>query len=192
MTTYPKTVSLGDRYAEITVVIVTVIALLAGWYYKTSVETRSVAFESGFISASLPAGWLKSETQGGDLVTVKDFTSSGFPTTFSIRQSQVSKDVTYNLFASAETRTLSQDLIAFRVLSQQKVIVNGAEAFEIKYVFVDSDPNAARQDLPAIVKGLEYIFIKDGQAVVVTYQADQADYEAGLGLFRRFLSSVKY
>ena len=34
-------VSLGDRYAEITVVILTVIALIAGWFYKSSVENSS-------------------------------------------------------------------------------------------------------------------------------------------------------
>jgi hypothetical protein len=184
--------SLGDRYAEITVVAVTVIALLIGWFYKSGVESRSVAFESGGVSAALPSAWIKSESQGNDLVTVTDQSSSGFPTTYSLRKSKVSNDVTYSLFASAETRSLSQDLIAFRVLSQQKVIVNGVNGFEIKYVFVESDPNAARQTLPAIVLGLEYIFLKDGQAVVVNYRADQAEYEAGLGLFHRFLSSVKY
>ena len=61
-----KNLSLGDRFAEITVVVVTVIALLAGWMIKSSVENRSVPFNSGAVSAALPAGWLQSEGMDGD------------------------------------------------------------------------------------------------------------------------------
>ena len=63
-----KNLSLGDRFAEITVVVVTIIALLAGWMFKSSVENRSVPFTSGAVSAALPSGWLQSEGMDGDLV----------------------------------------------------------------------------------------------------------------------------
>jgi hypothetical protein len=187
-----KNPSLGDRFAEITVVVVTVIALLVGWMFKSSVENRSVPFTSGAVSAALPTGWLESEGKDGDLVRVTDMSSSGFATTYKVKYAEVSKDVTYDQFASAETRGLGQNLIAFRVLNQQQVTVNGKEAFEISYVFVESNPNAARQELPVVVRGLEYIFIKDGKAVTVTYWASQSEYDAGLNLFKRFLTSVKY
>jgi hypothetical protein len=187
-----KNISLGDRYAEITVVALTAIALLVGWMFKSSVESRSVPFTSGAVSAVLPAGWLQSEGKDGDLVRVTDRTSSGFATTYKIRYAEVSKDVTYDQFASADTRSLGQNLIAFRVLSQQQATVNGQDAFELKYVFVESDPNAARQELPVVVQGLEYIFIKDGKAVAITYWASQAEYDAGLNLFQGFLTSIKY
>jgi len=187
-----KTVSLGDRYAEITVFAITVIALVIGWFYKASVENRSVPFTSGSVSVALPVGWLKSEGKDGDLVRVTDMNSSGFATTYKVRYAKVAKDAAYDQFASADTRSLSQNLIAFRVLSQQLVKVNGQDAFEIKYAFVESNPNAARQDLPVVVRGLEYIFIKDGKAVTVTYWASESEYDAGVNLFQRFLTSVAY
>ncbi len=187
-----KTVSLGDRYAEIAVLALTIIALFIGWMYKSSVENRSVPFTSGSVSAALPAGWLQSEGKDGDLVRVTDMTSSGFATTYKVRYAEVSKDVTYDQFASADIRSLGQNLTAFRVLSQQQVTVNGKEAFEVKYAFVESNPNAARQELPVVVRGLEYVFIKDGKAVTVTYWASQSEYESDLNLFTRFLTSVKY
>lgn len=192
MATNKNTISLGDRYAEISVFAVTVIALLAGWFYKTGVENRSVAFELGNVSAALPMGWLRSEGEGANVVSVTDQTSAGFPTTYLLKHSEVTDDVTYALFAAAETRSLGEDLIAFRVLSQQQVLVNGRGAFEIKYVFVESDPNVTRQEWPAVVQGVEYIFLNAGQAVVVTYEAEKTEYEPGLAHFRRFLSSVKY
>jgi hypothetical protein len=187
-----KPVSLGDRYAEIAVFAVTIIALLIGWMYKSSVENRSVPFEAKGVSAALPAGWMQATGKDGDLVRVTDMNSGEFSTTYKVRYAEVSKDVTHDQFASADVRTLAQDLIAFRVLSQQRVTVNGREAFEIQYVFVESNPNVVRQDLPVVVRGLEYIFIKDGKAVTVTYWASQAEYDASLGLFQRFLTSIKY
>jgi hypothetical protein len=187
-----KTLSLGDRYAEITVFAVTVIALLIGWMYKSGVENRSVPFEAKGVSAALPAGWMQSEGKDGDLVRVTDMNSGEFSTTYKIRYAEVPKDAAYDQFASAETRGLGQKLIAFRVLSQQQVMVNGAEAFEIKYAFVDSHPNASRQELPVVVLAVEYIFLKDGKAVTATYWASQSEYDAGLNLFQRFLTSIKY
>ena len=49
-----RNISLGDRYAEISVVVVTVIALLVGWFYKSGVENRSISFNSGGITAAVP------------------------------------------------------------------------------------------------------------------------------------------
>ena len=55
-----KKISLGDRYAEITVIIVTIIALLAGWCYKSSVENSSIPFNVEGITAHARKGWLQS------------------------------------------------------------------------------------------------------------------------------------
>ncbi len=190
MTTHQKTVSLGDRYAETTVVIVTVIALLAGWFYKSSVENRSVAFESDGVSAALPAGWLRSEAEG-DLIRTTDRTSAGFPTTYAISKLAVAADITPARAASFQTHDRSQQLTGFRVLNQQTVLVNGQEAYQVSYVFVESDPNLTQADIPSVVLGMDYTLVTDGQAITVSYWADEHEFEPGLNLFNRFLSSVK-
>ena len=43
--------SLGDRYAEISVILVTLLALALGWALKSAVEARSVPFEAAGIRA---------------------------------------------------------------------------------------------------------------------------------------------
>jgi len=191
LTTNLNRPSLGDRYAEITVVAVTVIALLAGWFYKSSVESRSVAFESDGVSAAVPDGWLQSQGEGS-LIRAADRTSAGFPTTYAISKLAVAADVTAAQAASFQTLDRSQQLTGFRVLNQQTVLVNGQEAYQVSYVFVESDPNLTSADIPSVVLGMDYTFVKDGQAITVSYWADEHEFEPGLNLFNRFLSSVKF
>jgi hypothetical protein len=183
--------SLGDRYAEISVVVVTIIALLAGWFYKSSVENRSVAFKSEGVSAAVPDGWIQSQAEG-NLIRATDRTSTGFPTSYAISKLAVAPDVTTAQAASFRTLDRSQQLIGFRVLNQQSVLVNGQEAYEVSYVFVESDPNITRADIPSVVRGLDYTFVKDGQAITVSFWADEHEFEPGMNLFNRFLSSVKF
>ena len=191
MSTNTNKPSLGDRYAEIAVVVVTVIALLAGWFYKSSVESRSVTFESDGVSAAVPDGWLQSQAEG-NLIRATDRTSAGFATTYAISKLAIAADVTPAQAASFQTLDRSQQLTGFRVLNQETVLVNGQEAYQVSYVFVESDPDLTHADIPSVVRGVDYTCVKDGQAITVSYWADDQEFEAGLNLFNRFLSSVKF
>ncbi len=85
-----------------------------------------------------------------------------------------------------------QDLAAFRVLNQQAVTVDGREAYQVEYAYVESDPNVARADLPVVVRGLDTIFIDGEKAIIASYRASEAGYEGGLAAFYRFLHSIKF
>ncbi|HJR78473.1 MAG TPA: hypothetical protein VJ821_00285 [Anaerolineales bacterium] len=191
MTTAQKTVSLGDRYAETAVVIVTLLALLAGWLYKSSVENRSLTFESDGIIAEVPKGWFQSQSES-TVIQVTDPTSAGFATMYAISRQTVANDVSPAQAASFQNLDLGQQLTDFRVLDQQPVLVNGQEAYQVSYVFVESDPNLARDDIPSVVLGRDYTFVRNGQAITVSYRADEHEFEPGLNRFYRFLSSVQY
>ncbi len=57
----PKFVPPGDRFAELSVIVLTLVALALGWLLKSSVENRSLAFNNGGITAQTrPVGLLKS------------------------------------------------------------------------------------------------------------------------------------
>ena len=187
-----KNPSLGDRFAEITVVIVTVIALLAGWFYKTSVENRSVGFEGSGISAQTPAGWLQAETQGDEVLHAFDISSDGFNTTYIVRKFPVAPDTTVGQLPSLLTLERGQQLTAYRVLDQQSVSENGRDAYGISYVFVESNPDLTHAQLPMVVRGVDYIFLNGDQAIVVTYWAGEANFDLDLGRFQLFLQSLKF
>ncbi len=184
--------SLGDRYADIAVIVITLLALLAGWSYMGSVESRTLPFEGGGIRAAVPAGWIQSEPGGEILVQVRERASSGFQTEYTIAQQPLTVVGGINDVVSMLTIQYGQALTAFRVLNQQAVTVGGREAYEIEYAYVESDPNVSHADLPVVVRALDYIFLNGEKAVIVTYRASDAEYQGGLSAFLRFIHSIQY
>lgn len=185
--------SLGDRFAEITVILVTVIALTAGWFYKLSVENASVPFEAEGITAEAPKGWLQSEPADGELLRTVDINSSGFGATYVVRQVVITSEATASEVASLVTLEHAQNLLAFRILDQQEVIdINGRNAFMIDYVFVESNPDVTHAAIPSVVRGTDFVYLNGNRAVVVSFQADEKNYDRDLGRFHRFLASIKF
>lgn len=184
--------SLGDRYAEIAVIIVTLVAVLAGWLYMGSVERRSLPFEAEGIRASLPAGWILAEPGGAILAQARQRAAAGFQTEYTIAQKPMPAESNLSEVVSLLTLDYGQSLTAFRVLSQQAATVGGREAYELKYAYVEADPNISHADLPVVVRGVDYIFLNGGRAIIVTYRASEADYEGGLAAFLRFLHSIQF
>lgn len=187
-----KTVSLGDRYAEITVIVVTLIALIAGWFYKSSVENSSIPFNVEGITAQVPQGWLQSEPSGDELLRTTDRSSSGFSTTYILRKIPLAPATTAAQAANLLTLERGQELLAFRVLEQREVTIFNKTAYELSYVFVESNPNLTHKNIPSVVRGTDYIFVNDSFAVVVSFWADEKNYDIDLNRFHRFLESINY
>ncbi|MFH2038467.1 MAG: hypothetical protein ABIJ65_03430 [Chloroflexota bacterium] len=187
-----NTLSLGDRFSDWVVVAITLVALLAGWFFKSSVENRSVLFQSSAIQAQIPQGWHTSVPQGDDVLQVNDPLSTGFGTTYSVKVIPIEAGSAVGQAASLLTLQRGQLLTAYRVLEQKKVTVYGKPAYELSYVFVETDPNLTHGDLPNIVLGLDYIYLSGDHAVVVTYWADKQNFEYDLGRFQLFLKSLEF
>jgi len=187
-----KTVSLGDRYAEITVFVITIVALFAGWFYKSSVENRSIPFEAKGISAQAPKGWLQAKVEGDEILHTTDFSTSGFGTTYVLRSIPVAADASASQVASMLILEHSQNFTAFRVLEQREVKIYGRNAYEVSYVFVEADPDIAKNQLPSVVRGMDYIFINDKSSITASFWADEKNYDLDLGRFQRFVQSIKY
>jgi len=187
-----KKVSLGDRYAEIAVILITVIALIAGWFYKSSVENSSVPFNVESISAQAPKGWLQSGPSGDELLRTTDRSSSGFNTTYILRDMPLAAGATASQVANLLTLSHGQDLLAFRLLDQRDVTVYGKAAYELSYVYVESNPNLTHKNIPSVVRGMDYIFMNGNSAVVGSFWADEKNYDLDLGRFHLFLQSITY
>lgn len=191
-TSTSKQFSLGDRFSGLFVIIITIIALLAGWFYKSSVENRSTAFESTGFSAQTPQGWLKVDPQGNEILHVTDLTSSGFGTTYIVENILIEANSTLEQTANLLMLERGQNLTAYRVLEQKQVIVSGKPAYEISYVFVESNSNLTHNVYPNIVRGVDTIFLNGDHAFVATFWADKQSYEDDLGRFQQFLKSLKF
>jgi hypothetical protein len=187
-----NTLSLGDRFSEWAVIAILVIALLAGWFFKSSVENLSVPVEVSGISAQTPKGWLNVNTQGNEILHVTDPASSGFGTTYVVENIPIEPNSLIGQTVSLLTLERGQALTAYRLLDQKQVTVFGRPAYELSYVFVESNPNMTHNELPNIVRGMDYIFLNGDHAVVATYWADEQAFEVDLGRFQLFLKSLKF
>ena len=187
-----KTTSTTTRLADWAVIILTLAALVAGWFIKSGVENRSVAFSGAGISAQIPVGWLTTGAQGNEVLHASDPLASGFGTTYSLENIPIAADATSDQVASMLTLERGQALSDFRVLGQQQVTVFGRAAFEISYVYVESNPNLTHNAIPHVVLGSDYIFLNGNHAIVASYRADEKDYSSNLGRFQRFLGSLKF
>jgi hypothetical protein len=187
-----KKISLGDRYAEATVIFITIIALIVGWFYKSSVENSSIPFNVDGITAQAPKGWLQSEPSGDELLRTTDRTSSGFSTTYVLRKIPLAADTTPSQVSNILTLGYGQDLMAFRVLDQREVTTFNKNAYELSYVFVESNPNLTHKNIPSVVRGTDYIFVNGSYAVVVSFWADDKNYDRDLNRFHLFLKSISY
>ena len=185
--------SLGDRFAEITVVLVTLVALTAGWFFKSSVENAAVPFEAEGITAKAPKGWLQAGAEGDILLRTVDINSNGFGATYIVRQIAITSDATASEVASLLTLEHAQNLTAFRMLDQQEAKdINGRDAYMINYVFVESNPDVTHADIPSVVRGKDLVYLNGDRAIVVSFQADENNYDLDLGRFYIFLESIQF
>lgn len=195
MTTKSKTANVswsGDRLSVLSVILLALVALVAGWFLKAGVENRSQAFTTGSISANIPTGWLELTPAGNEVLHLTDRTPGGYGTTYLIETKAVPTDADPGQVAGLLTLERGTNLTAYRVLNQQGVLIQGQEAIEIDYVYVESAANLSHAVVPAVVRGVDYIFVKNGQAVIVGYRADQSNFDTDLGRFYRFLVSVRF
>jgi len=182
----------AEKVSDWVVVALTLVAVFAGWMLKTSVENRSVPFNNSGVSAQTPQGWLIASSKGNEILHVTDPFSNGFGTTFILENIPVTTEASTGQLVSLLTLQRGQDLTAYRILEQKQVKVFGSPAYEIDYVFVETNPNLIHNELPNVVRGLDYIYLDNGHAIVATYWADEKSFEPDLGRFQQFLKSLKF
>jgi hypothetical protein len=135
---------------------------------------------------------LQSEPIGDVLLRTTDINSNGFGATYTIRKIAITQDATASEIASRVTLENAQSLIAFRILDQREVTVYGRDAFEVSYVFVESNPDLTHTEIPSVVRGTDYVFLNGDHAVVVSFQADEKNYDLDLNRFHLFLQSLTF
>jgi hypothetical protein len=187
-----KKPSLGDRDTDCAVIVVTLVAVLLGWLLMSSVQSRSVPFDNGGVKGQMPAGWVTDLAEAGVVLHTTSLGGSGFGTTYQLEVVPVAGDTSPANVASLYSLNRAKDLTSVRILDQQDVTVNGQNGYKVTYAFVDADSDLTRANVPVVVRGADYFFVAGDHAVVATYRANEDNYEADFGRFRRFLESLNY
>ncbi len=196
VTAKPQTRLRGEGLTEWLVIGLVILALIAGWVLKVSIQGQTATFASEALSVRYPVDWLLGKDEEA-LFTVRDPDSpSTFNTVFSARvepmgeveeQEYVFKvegvdasvkplgQVTgLNAAANRLVMRRNRELKEYNVLAVRATTLMGQEALAIEYAYVDSPRAgwATSASLPVVVQALDTVTVKGDQVYVFTYAAD--------------------
>ena len=168
---------------------ITILALLFGMDLKNMVENQTHSLAYAGLSAQIPAGWIVQKGIAGEQTvfvardpfgTNLSYTASLVPSSADIKLSDLA--FTFNL-------QLGQQVTLFRTLDQSTVKVNGNDVLRVHYAYVDPK---SQTDLPVVVEGVEYIFLSQPKALIVSMEDETSQFTNDLPSFMRFLGTVHY
>jgi hypothetical protein len=205
----------GEGLTEWLVIGLVVLALIAGWVLKASIQGQTATFASETLSVRYPVNWLLGKDKEA-LFTVTDPDAfSTFKTTFSARieplgeveeQEYVFKvegvDASVkplgeatglNAAANRLVVRRSKDLKEYNVLSARATTLMGQEALAVEYAYVDSPRAgwATAPSLPVVVRAVDTVTVKGDQVYVFTYAADAHIFAQEKGTLATILESVR-
>jgi hypothetical protein len=205
----------GEGLTEWLVIGLVILALIAGWVLKVSIQGQTATFASETLSVRYPVDWLLGKDEQA-LFTVRDPDSpSTFNTVFSARveplgeveeQEYVFKvegvdasvkplgQVTgLNVTANRLVMRRNKELKEYNVLSARATTLMGQEALAIEYAYVDSPRAgwATSASLPVVVEAVDTITVKGDQVYVFTYAADANIFAQEKDTLSAILESVR-
>jgi hypothetical protein len=204
----------GEGLTEWFVIGLVILALIAGWVLKVSIQGQTATFVSETLSARYPVDWLLGKDEEA-LFTVKDPDSpSTFNTIFSahVEPLEETEEEEYvfkvegvdasvmplgqvtglNAAANRIVMSKNKDLKEYNVLSTTPTTLSGQDAIAIEYAYVDSPRAgwATAPSLPVVVQAVDTVTVKGDQVYVFTYAADANIFAQEKGTLAAILESV--
>lgn len=172
-----------DRTSVWLVVAVTLLALLAGWGLRTSVENRARVVEQAGVSAAVPADWIVQE--GFDELRLVAWNSQLPEERYSV--AVLSDAGALSDAAAGRSAQRSQLLGTYRLLEEGPVVVGGREGYRVVFAYVPT----GRPGLPVVVQGVDHYFEEAGAVTVVSMESPEDRFDRSLPRFLRFLATVE-
>lgn len=174
------------------VIIFVLACLLVGWLVKEGIESRTVDFTdtNADISLKYPAGWLP-RPDANSIFSVFDPQSQSFYNT------GIKLTVTMG-YADSEERMV--DFIEhlrsqrescyslYHTISVSPFEIDTLKTTRLDYVYVTFLPEMITPD---IVRAFDIIIPKDNLVYILTFSADESEYERNLSEFDAIASSIR-
>jgi hypothetical protein len=167
----------------------TVLALLLGLVIKSVAENQTRPLQHAGVTAQTPAGWIVQnglESEQTVFTTHDPFNSSQI---YSVDLIPTSAEMTISDLAFTFNLQRGQKTTLFRTLDQSTVKINGKDVLRIHYSFVDPKN---QETLPVVMEGVEYIFLSQPKALIVSMEDETSNFKGALPSFMKFLGTVAY
>lgn len=145
------------------------------------------------IRAFYPRNWLI-DTSGDYIFRVQDASRVGFKTTIQVAVQAISNNTSTRNIVDALTLNRSQLLAAYRALPANNayILPDGTPATSVSYTYASIYANPFLDTIPVVVRGIDILSIKRGQAVIITFLSDSNTYENDYRIFERFLNTIEF
>jgi hypothetical protein len=172
-----------ERLSVLSVIGITLLALMIGWGCKTSLENRRQLIERSNVMAAVPDGWLVQDGVGDLIFTTRDPLMPGLRYSVSLVSAA---ERTLADVASARNRSRGQLLNNYQVIEETPTARKGEEGYKVTFVYIASKPGGE----PSIVKGVDYFFKERQQVLVISLESHKENFDAALPQFEQFSDSV--
>ncbi len=179
--------TVGDRQSNYAVLGTFAVFLLVGALVANNALNRLVAFNVAGFQGSVPAGFGEA-TADGDAYRVIDTLGSGAE--FAIQTPTIEPNWDAADVATALAGERGTDYDLYKILSSGQTTVSGKAAFTQQFAYVDN--NGLTGAAPEVLEGIDYIFVANGRAVVVTLLTTPDDLAEVEPQFARFLNSLQF
>lgn len=176
-----------NRQTNYAVLVVALLVLSAGVLVWNGALNGTAAFSKEGISGAYPAYYTPASA-ADSVLRVQDVLGTG--AAFSVRVTPLADGQGADVAASGLAGERSTDYEAYKVVSRRTATVRGNEALVQRFAYVDAGGLSTAS--PKLVEGQDYIFIRDGRAIVVTMQTSADDLAAVEPLFQRFVKSLSF
>ncbi len=183
-----------QRWSHYLAIIFSVVGVVIGINLRDAALTATSLYVNSQvgISAQYPVNWLIDEA-GSYVFRVRDVARAGFNTTIQVATRPVSPATSTRNVLDDLNLNRAQTLAAYEVLAEESfTLPNEVAATAMTYTFVDTQDNPFLQGIPVVVQGLDILTLRGGQALIITFLADAADFEALMPVFEQFISNLEF
>ncbi|MDP9350084.1 MAG: hypothetical protein M3P51_00845 [Chloroflexota bacterium] len=186
-----------DTISLLSVIGLTLLALLAGLLLREAVEARTRSYSApGGVAVQYPDSWRLDATQAENgTVRVLDPTAPGAPTELALSSvavdPQANAEAVLGSVASNLTIDRGRTMEAFKQLDiRSGEPLGGQPTLRNRYVFVNTTGGVFADNMPHVMLGEDRLVRKGGKVYIFSMHAAEENYERTRDQFDRFVQSA--
>ena len=174
------------------VIIFVLACLFIGWLVKEGIESRTVDFvdTNANISLEYPAGWLPMP-DANSIFSVFDPQSQSFYNTgikFTVIMGYADSEERMVDFIEHLRTQRESSYSLYHTISVSPYEIHTLKTTRLDYIYVTFLPEMI---VPDVVRAFDIIIPKDNLVYILTFSADESEYERNLSEFNAIASSIR-
>lgn len=186
--------TLRQRWANVFTILIAIVLLLFGLNQRNNILNATTIFDSvqDGIRAEYPQNWLL-DTSGNYIFRIRDMSQTGYKTSIQVAVLPIGPDAQERNVAETLAFQRLSILTAYEQLAVDPYTLPDETAAQaVRHVFISRNSSPFLQGIPSVVRGMDILALRGGQAVVITFRADAAIFDQEFIRFEEFLERLSF